>query len=121
MTKYEIISTSEEIQQKLLRSFQKKFEKKGSTDCWPWLGATCTGYGYVAIPFTTLQIYAHRLAWFFDKQAWPAPGHIICHTCNNKKCVNPAHLYEGDNSSNAKDRESQYDTKPACACGRRHL
>lgn len=29
---------------------------------------------------------------------------FVCHRCNNKKCVNPLHLYLGDAKSNAFDR-----------------
>jgi hypothetical protein len=28
---------------------------------------------------------------------------LACHTCDNPLCYNPAHLYIGDKSSNAKD------------------
>ena len=32
-----------------------------------------------------------------------AEGMLICHTCDNELCVNPAHLYQGTPSQNAQD------------------
>jgi hypothetical protein len=31
-------------------------------------------------------------------------GKLICHTCGNRKCVNPAHLYIGDPRTNSDDK-----------------
>jgi hypothetical protein len=33
----------------------------------------------------------------------PEKGIEVCHTCNNKLCVNPNHLYAGTKSDNARD------------------
>jgi hypothetical protein len=46
---------------------------------------------------------AHRLAYvYFYKRI--DPDKMICHRCNDKRCVNPNHLYEGTAQDNAKDR-----------------
>lgn len=49
---------------------------------------------------------AHRLAWHFDRGAIPE-GAMVLHTCDNRGCVNPDHLYLGDHSQNMSDRNGR--------------
>lgn len=49
-----------------------------------------TGYGYLIIEGQ--QIQAHRKAW--EEVNGPIPkGMFIKHSCTNKHCINPNHLY----------------------------
>lgn len=48
----------------------------------------------------------HTLARVILSQKLNRPlkvGMIPCHTCDNKRCINPDHLYEGTYSDNAHD------------------
>lgn len=45
---------------------------------------------------------AHRLAWKFVNGAIPE-GAMVCHRCDVRNCINPSHLFLGDNSTNMLD------------------
>lgn len=57
--------------------------------CWEWTGARVEGYGYFRDG--PKQKKAHRVA--YELTVGPIPdGLTIDHLCQNKGCVNPAHM-----------------------------
>lgn len=43
-------------------------------------------------------------------QVWSV-ANIACHTCENRGCVNPRHVYSGTKKTNANDRRNDYQRK----------
>lgn len=80
--------------------FWRMCEKGG--ECWNWKKAT-NNDGYGILTFHGKAWKAHRLAYHFSNSGIP-DGMVICHTCDNPKCVNPDHLYAGTQQQNVKDR-----------------
>lgn len=74
-----------------LKLFWNSIEKQES-GCWLWTGTPSTnGYGQMYIDNTTK--YAHRIMWEIVNDVEQPRGYYLKHTCKNKKCVNPEHLF----------------------------
>lgn len=88
--------------------FWQKVDKKSDDGCWEWLGAKCSG-GYGSFNQDGISISAHRMAWILTYGDIPEientdfRGTCVLHKCDNRKCVNPSHLFLGSADDNMKD------------------
>lgn len=81
--------------------------------CWIWTGSTDKdGYGVAKLRGRRVE-KAHRLS--FRLHNGDAAGMLVCHTCDNPQCVNPAHLFIGT----ALDNKSDCVSKGRHVCGTR--
>jgi DNA-binding CsgD family transcriptional regulator len=90
------------INLELIERFHEKWELSDN-GCWEWTGALMgKGYGFLKIPGTRKQIGAHRLSFLIHHGPLPDDA-LVCHTCDNPKCVKPSHLFAGSASDNLQD------------------
>lgn len=83
----------------------KRIDKKGENDCWEWKGSlNSKGYGQMRI--NQIYYYPHRIVYELITGIIPK-GLCILHTCDNRKCCNPNHLFLGTRQDNAKDRDNK--------------
>jgi hypothetical protein len=83
--------------------FDEKVDKTG--DCWMWTGAI-GGNGYGSIKHEGKTVRAHRVS--HELHIGPIPeGMMVCHRCDVRACVNPAHFFLGTNLDNMRDMYSK--------------
>lgn len=100
--------------------FLKRVQVGAPSECWEWTasrnqkgwhGQWRAGDGRIEL--------THRAAWRLMRGEIPA-GLCVLHRCDNPPCCNPAHLFLGTRSDNARDMWSKGRARPKSNLGAGH-
>jgi len=96
------------VKKKLTDKEKSKFWSKvlKTDSCWI-LNGWIKENGYGGINFSGKNFYAHRISFIIANGSIPDSKPIICHRCDNPRCVNPKHLFAGTTRDNVRDMISK--------------
>jgi hypothetical protein len=77
-----------------------------NNECWECISHTSNRLGYPHIWRHGKQLRMNRYVYELYKNEIPK-GHIVRHTCDNPKCINPDHLLTGTHQENTYDMLSR--------------
>jgi len=90
-----------------IKSFESKISPEPNTGCWLWLGNVLSkrnGYAvFTHRPTNIIMQRAHRISWKIYKNHNITQNDHVLHKCDNPICVNPDHLFIGDQIKNMED------------------
>lgn len=88
----------------LQERFDEKYTPEPTSGCWLWTDSLDrAGYGNLRM---LRLVKAHRVSWALHRGALPDGLHVL-HKCDVPACVNPDHLFLGNQADNMIDMASK--------------
>lgn len=90
-----------------MKAFMKNVSPEPNSGCWLWMGGVLIrgGYGHFTHrPSGRQTLKAHRESWKFFRNPNITEDEHVLHKCDNPLCVNPDHLFIGDQATNMEDK-----------------
>lgn len=109
-------ATSQERKEHIRNLYEENVIKKPG--CWDWKNKS-SKHGYIVMAIaSTKRLRAHRVSWMLHRGDIPK-GMFVCHSCDNKRCTNPDHLFLGSSDDNVNDmiqkKRNPFGSKHGCA------
>ncbi len=92
-------------------------------ECWPWTGGGNRFYGVYRLPGcprSSSMMMAHRAV--YEGLVGPIPDCLeLHHTCENKRCVNPAHMEPISHRDHLRKHLRRDNTRLLCRQGHQYV